>query len=309
MNHNIFKDTEPVDPELLKNAEIAVRRGLVQSFRLHEELGEEGTRAKQQNEFGEMAMQMDVYSEKVMLESLEQLPYKLLVRTEEHGEVEINSHLDTPRLLAVMDGLDGSSVYEKHRGEAEYGPMFVVFSNDNPTYDDYLVSGLMLLSSGEMLIAKKGEGLVGENVKTGETYQPRANQMAELDEDAIVFADASNVSPDHSLYGFFTLNGAIANKLSQTLGVKPFRTGSTAANLAAVAKGEATLDIGATRKGNLEFASGYAIVTAAGGMMQTEEGGDLGQERFLEFGQTEHIMVIAAANSLVADEVHYTLAV
>jgi len=310
MNHNVFNDKDPINPELLKNAEIAVRRGLVQSYYLHEELGEAGTEARQQNEFGDTAMAMDIFSEKVMLESLEQLPYRFLVRTEEHGELEVNEHLGGPRYLAVMDGLDGSSVYEKHRNEAGYGPMFAIFSNDNPTYDDYVVSGIMMLSSGEMLIAKKGEKLVSENVRTGEKSEPRAAQNDVLNGNAIVFADQSKVDPSNSLYKFFTLNGQVADTLHKHVNfvIPPRRTGSTAANIVDIATGEATLDIGATRKGNLEFASAYGILKAAGAVMETEGGIDLGTKRFLEFGQDDNILVLAAANKDIAKDAWSILA-
>ena len=301
---------DPIKPEILRNVEIAVRRGLIHSFQLHEELGERGTDKQQTNSFGETALLMDIYSEQVMMDALRELPYRFLVRTEEHGEVEINPEADGPCYLVVMDGLDGSSVYDKERGTGNYGPMFVIYDNDDPTYEEYMVAGVMNLSTGEMLIAAKGKDLASENLRTGEQSKVRANADATLDENAVVFADATEVDEDHNLHGFFTLNGNMAGKLHDELGVRSYRTGSTAANIMAVAKGEAVLDIGATRKGNLEFASAYAIIKASGGVMQTVGGEDLGKLKFREFGQgeKEFIPVIAAANEEVAERFWNTMA-
>jgi fructose-1,6-bisphosphatase/inositol monophosphatase family enzyme len=163
-------------------------------------------------------------------------------------------------------------------------------------------------STGEMLIAKRGGGLMIVNLKTQETSAPKANSEMQLNKDAIVFADESKVDASHNLYTFFSLNTMMADKLRATLGIESHRSGSTAANIVAVATGNAALDIGATRKGNLEFASGYAIIYSAGGVMETVSGKDIGDELFLEFGQKEHLPVIVAANKHIAQRFWHVVA-
>jgi len=53
-----------------------------------------------------------------------------------------------------------------------------------------------------------------------------------------------------------------------------------------------------TRKRNLELAVAYLLVTRAGGVMLTESGQDLGQQRYQTFGQdkNDHQIVISAAS-------------
>lgn len=303
MNHNIFKDADPVNVELLKNAEVAVKRGLLQAFQFYEEL----KHAPKTETPPEEALRMSVYFERIMMDSLGQLPYKFLVRSRQNVDIEVNAHMDGPRYLATMEGLSGSKEHQEQQVGADYGPMFAIFSNDNPTFDDYVASGLMLLSSGEMLLAKKDGGATGESVRTGERFKVKSDQMAELDEDAIVFVDQPSVSASHSRYDVIRRTDSDVRKLERVLGVRSLGAGSSVANIAAIAKGAATLTVGAIRTDDLEFNSGYGILKEAGAAIQTQNGKNIGTERMLGFGQNEPQMVIAAANSLVADEVWYSL--
>ncbi len=297
-----------LDPELLEQATQIVINGLTATYNVHETLGPDGVEAKLQNRFGETALAADVNAEAVLIDALHTMGRPVLVHSEEHGIFEINTGLAGQRLLAVMDGLDGSSVYQKERGTGRYGTMFALFENDNPNYADYVAAGIMLHSQATLLLAVRGQSLRAINLKSSETSYPRTDKQARLVPGAVVFTEKATAPEGSSLYDYFRLNTALAERIETGAGLQTRRSGSTAGNVSAVALGEAAMDVSATRKGNLEFATAFPVVTAAGGVVETIDGEDLGDKSFLDFGQRTHVPVIVAANRAVADQAHKLLA-
>lgn len=289
--------------EIVTQAAQTVVNGLRDAYDVYLALGPAGVEAKQQNRFGETALEADVDSEAALIAQLKQLPLPVTIHSEEHGILTVNEDESKAGLLAVIDGLDGSSVYQKNREHGKYGTMFAIFDSDDPTYSEYLATGILLHTDATILLARKDAPLEAINLATGQITYPSTDSVTQLTSGAVAFADKSSVDTTNPLYQFFALNSSMASKLEAATGVETSRTGSTAANIGLVAVGGAALDLGATRKGNLEYASGYAIVTSAGGVVVDAEGNDLGPQKFKSYGQTEHLPVIVAANKLVATQV------
>jgi fructose-1,6-bisphosphatase len=92
-----------------------------------------------QNQFGEMAMQIDIVSEEVIIKYLRILSEKvkrgIRVVSEEHGEFVIG---DKPDLTAFLDGFDGSSVFRDSKGKSRGGTMFALYESINLRFQDYL---------------------------------------------------------------------------------------------------------------------------------------------------------------------------
>lgn len=107
--------------------------GLKATYELHESLGESGTSNFQENKFGEIALIMDVESEKKIIDELKKLNIPMYVVSEEHGQFATS---ENPEYTISLDGLDGSGEYQRKRGEGMYGAIVTILEGDNPTYDD-----------------------------------------------------------------------------------------------------------------------------------------------------------------------------
>ena len=66
--------------------------------------------------------------------------------------------------------------------------------------------------------------------------------------------------------------------------------------------GTADLTLECTRKGSLEIATAYPLITEAGGVMVSLDGDSLADKYYLKFGVDEYVPVITAATSELAHE-------
>lgn len=111
------------------------------------------------NQFGEMAMRIDVAAEDVVLSSLKNYSQKhdqgIQIVSEEHGELTVG---DNPLLTAFIDGLDGSSVFRDSKATARCGTMFSLYEGLNPKFENYLLGGITDHILGKTVLAVKGEG-------------------------------------------------------------------------------------------------------------------------------------------------------
>src|SRR3989344_1695102 len=128
---------------------------LHRALSVHDNLGETGEELVQKNQFGETTLRVDIECEKAILNFLREVKIPIRVISEEHGQVDIT---ENPRYLGILDGLDGSNVYKKGRGRDRYGTMFGIFSSTNPSYEDYLASGIMEHSTKRLFFAIKNGG-------------------------------------------------------------------------------------------------------------------------------------------------------
>ena len=282
--------------ERLAVAASAVRQAARAAFGVHEELGESGLEEVQTNQFGDTALRGDVEAEAAVIDKLESTGKPIRVFSEEHGVVELHPDLGDPEMLAIVDGLDGSDEYKEKRGIGRYGTLIAIFDGADPTYGDYLAVSYMEHPTGRFILAAKGKGVSVNNFRTAEVTFPVPANATKLQPDSVIYVDSKTVRPNNPLYEYFLTNReAFARPLAKA-GYQTRRLGSSGAHFATIVLGESVAVGEATRKGNLEFATAYALMRESGGVMTTLDGEDIGGRRFLEFGQSEHIPVLLAAN-------------
>ncbi len=255
---------------------------------VHDNLGEAGEELVQKNQFGETALRVDIECEKAILDFLKEMKVPIRVVSEEHGQVDIT---ENPRYLGILDGLDGSNVYKKERGRARYGTMFGIFDTINPSYQDYLTSGIMEHPTKRLFLAQRNGGAF---VIEGSQRTPiHSSSRTKLDPDVRIYIDE-----------YFEINrNTFSNKLQDfkpTL--RDFSAGSSAVHYADVASGVADLALECTRKNNLEIAIAYGLETEAGAVMIDLEGVSIGDKKYLEFGQKEKTPIVTAATRELAEE-------
>lgn len=255
---------------------------------VHDNLGETGEELVQKNQFEETALKVDIECEKAILDFLRESKIPIRVISEEHGQVDIT---ENPRYLGILDGLDGSNVYKKERGRARYGTMFGIFDTTNPSYSDYLFSGIMEHSTKKLFVAQRNGGAF---VVEGDKRTPiHSSGRTQLDPDTQIYIDE-----------YFEINrDTFSNRLRD---FKPksrdFSAGSSSVHYADVASGAADLALECTRKNNLEIAIAYGLETEAGAVMVDLDGVSIGDKKYLEFGQKEKLPIITAATRELAEK-------
>lgn len=170
--------------EITEKMKQIVTSGLQKAFEVHESLGAQGEELVQKNQFGETALRVDIEAEKVILDFLRQSNIPIRIISEEYGITEITGN---PRYLGILDGLDGSSVYKRERGQGRYGTMFGIFDTVNPSYRNYLSSGVMEHSTGRLFIASKNGGAFV--VRGSEIVPIRSSGRTTLDEQTKIYID------------------------------------------------------------------------------------------------------------------------
>lgn len=265
---------------MLKHKNVVIE-ALRRAFKVHESLGELGEEMVKKNQFEEMALKIDIEAEKAVLDYLKEINFPIRVISEEHGITEIGN----PRYLGVLDGLDGSAMYKEGRGRKRYGTMFGIFNTLDPTYGDYLSSGIMEHGTARLCVASKERGI---SVMRGKTATP--------------VHSSGRISLDHNVRIYVDENFEINKKtfLKKLKGFKTRCLSSSAAHYFDVASGAADLALECTRKGNLEIAIAYGLLSEAGGVIIDTNGDNLKDKKYREFGQKEHAPVIAAATKELA---------
>lgn len=260
---------------------------LNRSLFIHDNLGKKGEEFVQKNQFGEMALKIDIECEKAILDLLKEIKVPIRVLCEEHGQVDITKH---PRYLGILDGLDGSNVYKKERGRARYGTMFGIFNTINPSYRDYLINGVMEHSTKRLFIAFKNGGAFV--IKGNKKIPIHSSNKTKLDQNTQIYIDE-----------YFEINRYMFSNKLQNFKPKSrdFSAGSSAVHYVDAASGAVDLVLECTRKKNFEIAVAYGLETEAGAVMVDLNGADIGNKKYLEFGQQEKIPIITAATKELAD--------
>jgi fructose-1,6-bisphosphatase/inositol monophosphatase family enzyme len=255
------------------------------SYEMHEKLGKAGEELIQTNQFGDLAVLADIKCEEAVLGVLRERKLPIKVISEEHGLTQIG---DEVQYTGILDGIDGSSVYKKARGEGRYGTMFAIFEGDAPTYGDYLVCGIMQHATGRMYVAEKGKGAYV--MEEGAKQPLYTSAKTHLAGDVTLYVDES-----------FEYNRRVfSSPLSE---FHPKYEGASSLYYAALAEGGADVVLECTRKGNLEIAVEYGLTCEAGGAVIDLDGQDIGSYRYSKFGQATKEGVISAATKKLALEV------
>lgn len=262
---------------------------LMAAKQTHDQLGQTGTEKIEKNQFGETALRVDIECEDAVLNTFREREIPIRIMSEEHGVVDIT---DSPNLLGILDGLDGSGVAEEQYGTGRYATMAAIFEGTNPIYNDYLVAGIMEHSTGRLFMATKGAGAFV--IEDGVATPIHTSGKTELDPRIVFHIDTA----------YEITNDTFTKKARPT---KPFwrdfSSGSLAVHHVDVADGEADLAFECTRKGVLEEAVSFGLITEAGGAICDVNGESLDNKEYLEFGQHEQIPLIVAATPELAQAV------
>lgn len=264
-------------------------KALENAYKIHEELGDKGLESVQKNPHGDTSLIGDIEAEKAVIDTFKEAKIPLRIISEEHGQVDLS---EKPQFLAVLDGLDGTSVYKTARGKGRYGTMLGIFSNLDPSYTDYIFSGVMEHSSKKLYYASKNKG--GFLVKNGKQFPLKCSSIQKL-EDSKIYADE-----------FFDENRNVTfiydTYLSKLKGYTFLHSNSSAVHYVDLAQGRADLVLECTRKGNLEIAVAFGLVTEAGGVVVTKDGVSIGKKKYLVLGQDKYIPIISASTIELAQK-------
>lgn len=263
---------------------------LTNAFGVHNSLDKQGLAVVYKNRFGDTALRGDIECEEAVLNVLEKNSLPIIVHSEEHGVKQVGNK---PKYLGVLDGIDGSAVYKDRFGEGRYGTMFGIFSKTDPEYKDYLFSGIMEHASGRLFYAAKGKGAFV--IESGQTKPIHCRNTEELDPQHVkLYADTEFDKLFH-----VNVVGDVTEKLP---GFDITCLKVSAAYYSSLVNAEVDAVIECTRKGNLEIATAYGLVTEAGGAMITLDGASIGNKKYLEFGQGQHvhIPIISGATDTLA---------
>lgn len=265
---------------------VIANRALNRARAVHDALGENGLQQVQKNQHGETALRADIECEKAVIDYLEFMKMRVRVRSEEHGVVNIGE----PEYTAILDGIDGTSLYKEARGVGKYGTMLGIFAGTDPTYADYLTCSIAQHATKRHLMGNKGFG--AHTILPG---PPRALQTSFYEK----FDSSLNIYVDDAAY---EMNRKTFTEPLRRKGFKTTCTKCSCMYYADVAEGLAHFALECTRKGNLELAVAYGLIKEAGGVMVDLDGNDIGPRKYLEFGQkeNEHIPIITAANRTLA---------
>lgn len=283
------KETE--QKEFIDHIEQLGKKALMASFTVHERLGALGEELVAKNQFGDTALRVDIEAEEAVIDVLTQSEIPLVIYSEEHGVVALG---EKPKLLVVLDGMDGSDEYKNFRGKGRYGTILGIYSNPNPRYSDYLFGGVMEHAQGRLVWAARDKGaFVEQNDHVEQIHTPRT---ALFSSETRVYFSEKHLEQFGAPKPAFIRSFALHQR---------HRLGSTASHYADLARGHVDMFIESTRKGNLEFAAAYPLVAEAGGDILTENSQSIVDEHYLTFAQKQNIALIAAASSALARDLIY----
>jgi myo-inositol-1(or 4)-monophosphatase len=263
---------------------------LQKAFEVHEELGDKGLAEVQKNPHGETSLVGDIEAEKAVIDTFKEAKISINIISEEHGEIVLG---ENPKYFAVLDGLDGTSVYKTARGKGRYGTMLGIFPNLDPKYGDYVFCGVMEHSTNSLFFASKGKGCFV--LKGSKKNSIKCSSVKKLDENTRILAD---IGVDESV-NITLINDTFVEKLRD---FKIVNVPSSAVGFADLASGKADLVLECTRKGNLEIATAFGLVNEAGGVTVTMDGTSLKGKKYLELGQKDHIPIVSASTIELAKE-------
>ncbi|MDP2749730.1 MAG: inositol monophosphatase family protein [Nanoarchaeota archaeon] len=274
----------------LRTLERVAVSALFNANKIHDALGKVGEEIMPKNQFGDTALRADIEAENAVMEVFRNNKIPIRFFSEEHGTVDLCKN---PSYLGVLDGLDGSVVYKSARGKDRYGTMLGVFAGANPSYDDYLFSGIIEHSTKKLYFAIRGMGsYVMENEKS---VRIACSGQHVLDKNnTLIYADEMY----DRAFGVTIIKDTFLSKLRE---FHFLNHPASEVHYVDLAFGDADLVLDCTRKNNLEIAAAYGLVREAGGVMMTLDGKSIGLKKYLEFGQKENIPVVSAATEALAN--------
>lgn len=275
----------------IKRLEMIGNLALLEAQNIHNQLGKSGEEVISKNQFGETALKVDIEAEKAVLRIFEEKRISIKVISEEHGIVIIGNN---PKLIGILDGLDGSGLYKKQRGKARYGTMLGIYNSTDPSYKDYVYGGIIVPTQSKLYFASINNGAF--LMTNGKTEQIHCFLDHKLDPKSIKICIDTEFD---RLFGtkIFTDVAKIFSGYNLSCAK------STAIHYADLVTGDADLVFECTRKGNIELAAAFPIINEAGGVTIDQFGQNIAYQKYLKFGQNRHLLVISASNLSLAKAV------
>lgn len=281
----IEKLTE-TEREMLKTAGI---ESLIAAKKVHDTLGEDGlTPVPSPNQFGEQALKVDVEAENAVLNTLSAFKMPMRVISEEHGTIDITAN---PKYLGILDGIDGTANYRSGRNTLRYATMLGIYPGLDPTYSGYFFSGMMEHTTNKLWYAVSGKGSIVCDLNSYKQKLVKTSNVKEFTSDCVIYTALSYSETP------------IGKRLIEFL--EPYNTSepkSAAISYLDLASGIADLQVEITRKGNLEQGVAYGFIAEAGGVMVDRNNRSIGNQKWLEWGQGEHILLITASTAELASD-------
>lgn len=266
---------------------------LKRTYTSHKRLGIKGLEETRRNQFDELTLDADWDAEEIIIKTFEEYGVPITIVSEEHGKVELGNEF-----LGILDGLDGTNRYRAFMAgdtTTRYGTILGIFKGTNPNYDDYLTSSVMEHPTRRLFFASKGKGAFVVNIDDSKPIDVKVSSARRFDNKTRILVDYYP-----SEYEFHKM--VIKPYVDRLEGFNWKTLCSSEAHYADLASGEVDIVLECTRKGNLEIAIAYGLVTEAGGIMVAKGGNIMGSKKYFEFGQKEFIPVITASTQeLVRD--------
>lgn len=252
------------------------------------------------NQFGDTAIRIDIDAETAVIDYLAAKNINFVLRSEEHGNLPAARPAE-PAVLATLDGLDGSSAFKKDPKRSWAGCMFALFDGGNPRYADYQAAGIVHHNAHMIVIAAKGQGVQVIDIPSrAEHSLPSPDKPSPT---LPVCVDLPNFTADDPIAAYGALEQTL-DGICRSLGYTTTCSGSTAEDFTRHLLGQSQAVVEGTRKGNLEFATAYALIHEAGGVfLDIETGQDIGEKRFLQYGQSTHRPIAASRDSSAAKRI------
>ena len=269
------------DSVMIKNCAEAGLAALRQVQKMPAKLGDRGRKVVSDNQFGDRQIIADVECERAVIDTFQQYDLPLRLMAEEHGNTNLHQF---PRLLLLLDGLDGSASFVGRAPAGSHGTLFSVYSSLEPSYGDYICAGMADFRTGRLYLAVRGQGLVMHD-------GPRTSKV---EMSSIAFPRRSQ-----RVSGSIPASGGVYGERLRAL--DPLDYYSWVEALRRMFDGECYGIVESTRKGNLEQAALYPLVREAGGSVIALDGSDLGIKNFLTFGQAQVEGLIAASSAQAAE--------
>jgi fructose-1,6-bisphosphatase/inositol monophosphatase family enzyme len=209
--------------------------------------------------------------------------------SEEHGQLTTG---DQAIATAIIDGLDGSSVYKKQGLDGRYSTMLGVLRGSKPRYKDTMTSGIIEHSRHRLLFSDRNS-------------QTRVRDLISLQEQPVKTSGKKTLDSQTRFYidDYSAEERAVYNDILLPHFPNTTCGGASATYYIDTALGAADAVIEWTRKNNLEIAVAYQIIQKAGGVMVDRNGNDLGEQLYDEYGQRQGEPVITAATPELAEAI------
>jgi len=297
------KNAEHISSKQLTKIFEATIQGLLGTYQLHQNLGKNGKTELKINQFGETTLVLDYEAEETIIKALTKLDIPMQFFSEEHESI----HVENPRATVIIDGLDGSAEYKNKMGKSMYGTMIAVLEGDDPTYDNYIVCGIMIHSpQPKLYIALRDQGCFLIDSMKGTREKLTIKQTDTLSFKSIIDLD---INWDQLKNVFENVENRIKFPLMQCL------YKSQAARSVLFITGDIDFQLEVTRKGsmqqnrigNLEMPCTYGLIRELGGVMTLADGNSMGPKKFFTFGQGPNLAIIVAPGKASAKRISMAL--